>query len=134
MNSKRAKGLIIIWAALALCFVLASCSAQRPIHPGAANKFDSDSYDALLVADSIIQSTKADLANNTFPASVAAKMKDALNYLIEAYNATNTSYRVYHAAVAAGAATPVQQAAVQAGLNQIAGATTNLVNAKAVKP
>lgn len=127
MQKSKAKVLTLL-----LVLFLVGCAA-RPIHPGAANRFDSDAYDALLVADSIIQSTKADLTNNVFPANVAAPVKNALNNLIVAYNATDTSYRVYHAAVASGAATPQQQAAVQAGLNQVAGATTSLVNAKGAK-
>lgn len=119
-----------IVSVLLLAAVLTGCAA-RPIHPGAKNKFDSDAYDALLVTDSVIQSTKAALTNNSFPAAIAPKVKDALNYVITAYDATDTSYLVYHAAVIAGAATPAQQAAVSDGLNKLSSATTALVNAKA---
>ena len=117
---------------LAATLTLSGCAA-RQIHPGAVNKFDSDAYDALLVTDSIIKSTRTDIENGVFPASIAPKVKDAINYVITAYNAANTSYRVYHAAVSTGTATAQQQAAVSDGLNQMANATTALVNAKAGK-
>jgi hypothetical protein len=129
MKYRKSKAVLVVLLAL----TIAGCAAKRPIHPGAGNQFDSNAYDALLVTDSIITSTRTDLNNNVFPPSIAPKVKDAINYVITAYNAANTSYRIYHAAVANGTVTPAQQAAVSDGLNQISGATTALVNAKAGK-
>lgn len=128
LRNKRANFLAVFLAVT----LLAGCGA-RAIHPGAANKFDSSAYDALLVTDSVIQSTKTDLANNVFPANVAASVKTALNGLIDAYNVTNVSYRAYHSAALAGNATPAQQQSVQSGLDSMAAATTNLTNAKVPK-
>ena len=127
----RHKRSLVLFLAVAL--TLSGCAA-RQIHPGAVNKFDSDAYDALLVTDSIIKSTRTDLENGVFPASIAPKVKDAINYVITAYNAANTSYRVYHAAVSTGTATAQQQAAVSDGINKMASATSALTQAKAGKP
>jgi hypothetical protein len=118
---------------LSLLALLSNGCAARPVHPGAVNKFDSDAYDALLVTDSVIQTTRADLVNNVFPPSIAPNVKDSLNYLIRAYNVADIAYRTYHTAALSGSATPVQQADVTTALNQVSNATSTLVNAKAGK-
>ena len=119
-------------AVLALSVLLLAGCAARPIHPGAANKFDSDSYDALLVTDNVIQSTRTDLANNVFPSSIAPKVKESLNYLITSYNAADIAYKAYHVAMTSGnGASSAQIAAVTTSLNQVSAATSTLVNAKA---
>lgn len=119
-------------AVLLLTIALVGCAA-RAIHPGSVNKFDSEAYDVLLVTDNVIQSTKTDLANNVFSAGVAAKVKDSVNYLIQAYNTADIAYKAYHAAAVSGGATPAQQAAVTSSLNNVSSATSALVNAKAGK-
>lgn len=127
MNARRAVSTL----ALAVLF-LAGCAA-RPIHPGAANQFDSTTYDTLITAESVIDSTKTDLANNAFPANVAATVKTAVNGLITAYDALDTSYQAYHAAALAGTATAAQQADVTTKSNQVTAATQALTSAKAGK-
>lgn len=117
---------------LTIVLTLSGCAA-RPLHPGAVNQFDSQSYDILLVTDSVIQSVKTDLNNGVFSATVAPKVKDAVNYLITAYNIADTAYRTYHAAAIAGTVTPSQQSAVSASLVDVANATQSLINAKAGK-
>lgn len=104
--------------------------AARPIHPGAANPFDSTSYDTLIVTHSVIESTKADLAANKFSATLAPKVKDALNYLIQAYDVADTAYLSYHAAAIAGTATAADQAALQAKISNVSSATVALTAAK----
>lgn len=120
--------------AIAFLAVTLSGCAARPIHPGAANSFDSASYDALIVAHSVIETTKTDLANNAFTASIAPNVKSALNGLIQAYNVADTAYQAYHNAALAGNATPAQQSAVTDGLNQVNSATNLLTLSKKVTP
>jgi hypothetical protein len=113
--------------------ILAGCAA-RPIHPGAANKFDSDSYDAVLVAHSVIETTKTDLANGAFPVSIAPTVKMALNGLIAAYDIAQKALTDYHNAALAGAATTAQSTALTNALTDVNAKTATLTNAKAGKP
>lgn len=112
--------------------LLAGCAA-RPIHPGAANSFDSKSYDAVLVAHSVIETTKADLTNNAFPASIAGQVKTALNDLIKGYDIADTAFQTYHQAALAGKATTAQSAAVSSALTDLQTKSAALTAAKAVK-
>ena len=73
---------------------------------------------------------KADLAANKFPPAIAAKVKAALNVLIESYNVADTAYLAYHGAALAGTATPADQTALQDKLNTVSNATTALSSAK----
>lgn len=112
-------------------FLLAGCAAKNyTVHPGAANTFDSQTYDSLIVSHSVIETTKADLAANQFPAAIAGNVKKSLNDLITAYDACDSAYLVYHAAAAAGIATSAQTAAVQSGLTNMGTATNSLAAAK----
>jgi hypothetical protein len=120
-------------AVFALAMVLTGCAATHPIHPGAANTFDSSSYDAVLVAHSVIETTKTDLANNVFPASIAGQVKTALNDLITGYNAADSAYQAYHQAAVAGTATTTQSNAVTAALTTLNTKTAALTAAKAGK-
>jgi hypothetical protein len=120
------------WFTLIAALILAGCAA-RPVHPGAANKFDSDSYDAVLVAHSVIETTKTDLANNAFPASIAGTVKVALNGLITSYDAADKLYISYHNAALAGTATTVQSTDLTNALNDVNAKTTALTSAKAAK-
>jgi len=126
----------------ALLLFLCGCAAH-PIHPGTANAFDSGAYDTLSVTDSVIQSTKVDLAANKFPASIAGNVKAALNALINAYDIADNFYcgqpvgtpltcqpNSYHALAMAGTATPTQNSQLQNDLNQVSSASAALVTAK----
>ena len=126
--SKRQRAMCTV----ALVIWLAGCAAHV-IHPGAANKFDSDSYDAVLIAHSVIETTKTDLANNAFPASIAGNVKTALNDLIKGYNVADTAYQNYHNAALAGTATTAQSNAVTAALSDVNTKTATLTSAKAGK-
>jgi len=117
---------------MVVVLLLAGCAA-RVVHPGAANKFDSDAYDAVLVAHSVIETTKTDLANNAFPATIADKVKTALNDLIKGYNIADTSYQTYHAAALAGKATPAQSSAVSSALGDLQAKSAALTAAKVAK-
>lgn len=117
---------------LALAVAMTGCAA-RPLHPGAANSFDSGAYDSLIVAHSVIETTKTDLANNAFPAAIASNVKIALNGLIRAYDVADTAYVAYHSAALAGTATPAQSTAVSNGLSDVNTSTAALTAAKAGK-
>lgn len=108
-----------------LAVLLCGC-AVAVVHPGAANSFDSQSYDALLVAHSVIESSKADLASGKLPVTA----KPALNDLISAYDAADTVYLIYHAAAINGTATPDQMSAVTAALTAVNTKTSALSSAK----
>lgn len=117
---------------LVLCLTLAGCAA-RPIHPGAANRFDSTTYDTLVTSKSVIDTTKTDLANNAFPAAVAANVKTAVNGLVVAYNTLDTAYQAYHKAALSGSATQAQTDAVNSASASVVSATQALTNAKGAK-
>jgi hypothetical protein len=122
---------IVAWIAFGVVY-FTGCAA-RVVHPGAANAFDSSAYDAMLVAHSVIETTKTDLANNAFPASIAGNVKTALNDLIKGYDVADTTYQAYHNAALAGTATVTQSNAVTAALNDVNTKTAALTAAKAAK-
>lgn len=119
-------------ATFTLAVIFTACAA-RPIHPGAANAFDSGAYDSVLVTHTVIETTKTDLANNAFPANIAPAVKTALNALITSYDAADAAYIAYHNAALAGTATAAQSTAVSNALNDVTAKTTALTNAKASK-
>lgn len=89
---------------LLVCSTLsvAACNKAPVQHPGAVNAIDSNSYDSVLALKTIIDSTKADLAAGKFSDTLAPKVKALLNNtVIPAYNALDSAYLAYHAAVAA---------------------------------
>ncbi len=116
---------------VALLALTLGCSQNPKPIVGAANQFDSDTFLTLVTTDSVIQSTKTALTANQFPANVVTNVRAALNRLIDAYDAADTVYIVYHNAALAGQSTPAQQAAVNQAMGNVQGATTMLVAAKA---
>ena len=102
------KKLLLIPLLLA-SLLLAGCSQNPKPVVGAANQFDSDTYLTMVTVDNVIQSTKAALTANTFPAASVASVKQVLNYTIQAYNTADTAYKAYHAAALVGTATTTQQ-------------------------
>ncbi len=126
---KRTNPRIILAVFLVLVsFTFAGC-ASRPIHPGSPNQFDSTSYDSLVVADSVIKSTKADLDANKFPQAITPNVISALNLLVKVYNIADQGYKDYHQAALAGTATPADQNVLQQKLNDVSNAVTSVKNA-----
>jgi hypothetical protein len=115
---------------LVLALSMLGCAASQ-IHPGAVNGFDSHTYDALVVVQSVIDTTKADLAAGSFNATLTPKVKAALNDLITAYNLAEDLYVQYHNAAIAGKATTAQATTVSNAVQAVNNATTNLATAKA---
>src|ERR1700676_2926447 len=89
---------------IALSMTVGCAMNPKPV-TGSANQFDSDTYLALATADSVIQTTKADLTNGTFPVNIAGNVKTALNNLIKSYDVADKVYLAYHAAAIAGTVT-----------------------------
>ena len=121
-------------AVLAVMVLMVGCAAH-PVHPGSANKFDSDAYDSLLVAHQVIESTKTQLSTSAgFPASIAGNVRNALDYLIDSYNVAQGAYMVYHQAAMNGVATQLQADKVSLTLSDVSAKTQALTNAKNGKP
>jgi hypothetical protein len=95
--------------------VLAGCRAYIQ-HPGSVSAFDSQSYDALLVANDSINSAKKDLATGTLPATSG----EYLNILIKSYNVADALYKLYHDAAVEGKDTSTMTFQLQTDLNQLA--------------
>lgn len=87
-----------------LALSLAGCT-KTPIQrhpatatdPGSTTATDADAYDALVIADDLIQSTKKDLIANKYPAATAATITTVLRATIDFYNPADNAYRAYHA-------------------------------------
>lgn len=141
----RSKGNLAI---ALLVLLLAGCAAQVQ-HPGTANKFDSSAYDVLLVAHSVIESTKSDISSGAIPANILPGVKTALNGLIDAYDLLDVAYcnpqavmpttgaatlqcasGSYHSLAMAGTATPAQSAALQVQINSVNAQTAALASAR----
>lgn len=105
-----------------LTMALSGCP-KNPIHPGAANQFDSQAYDVVLLYHDAIETTKADLTAGTFPVSG----KPILNKFIDAYNVLDAAYKAYHKAAQAGTSTAAQIQAVQDAEAQAVAAFSDLL-------
>ena len=121
---------ILIEVGLVFVLLVTFGCGARPIHPGSANQFDSQSYDVVFTAHNVIESTKTSLANNEFPAGIVPNVKKALNDLIAAYNIADQAYLAYHNAAIAGTSTQAQMDAVNASQIGLNTATRSLVTAK----
>ena len=80
-------GLILIFPLLCSA---SACAAHHNVHPGALNPADSAAYDALLIAETVIDQAKA--ANPGLPDGV-------LKRLIESYNVARESWLTYRGAI-----------------------------------
>jgi len=125
---------LAVLALMTSLYLLAGCAA-RPLHPGAANSFDSNAYDSLLVTHQVIESTKTQLSTSAgFPASIAPNVRTALDYLIDSYNVAQGAYMVYHQAAMNGVATQAQADKVSTTLADVSAKTQALTAAKNGKP
>lgn len=88
----------------------------HPNHPGSVNTFDSTSYDALLVADSMIKTTRTDYLSGKVPAAIMPQVHAAFNDLVAAYGAADSVYITYHVAATQGVATVAMANAVTTDL------------------
>jgi non-homologous end joining protein Ku len=108
-----------------LSLVLSGC-AKYIVHPGAVNKLDSVTYDSLLTAKTIIDTSREEFAAGTLP----VRLKPAVNELIAAYDKATPIYKDWHDAMAAGKATSDQLAALNASIDALNKAITAFKGAK----
>jgi hypothetical protein len=85
---------------LIVALLLLGCAARYAVHPGALNKGDSAAYDALLVAESMIDQARLDFKAGHLPGSA----KPALDALIQSYNVARESWLTYRGAIATNVA------------------------------
>lgn len=103
------KRFVAVALALAACLTLAGCAGQakpKTLPPGALNAFDADSYVALMGAQAVLNSVKADIGN------LPPAAKPALNKAIASYNLANDAWQSYHAGASSN------QAALTASIAQ----------------
>jgi hypothetical protein len=105
-----------------LLFSASACAAHYKIHPGALSKTDSAAYDALLIAETIIDQARCvggpsaseeaakrctELTRTVGPTlndqagQLLAQSKQALDALIRSYNVARASWLTYHNALPA---------------------------------
>ncbi len=92
-------------------------SAAYRVHPGAVDGFDSQSYDALLVAQATLQQAKSETASGGLPAEAVAP----LNTAIQSYDVAEAAWQAYHATAANAAAKNTLQQALAAMTAAIGG-------------
>jgi hypothetical protein len=110
--------------AIALSVSMVGCSpATYQVHPGAGGYttgtptasqiFDSQEYDALVAANTIIQGVQADYMAGKFPASAMPTIKTAANAATTAYNIAQAQWMEFDASLKSGG-TPSQSALLSA--------------------
>ncbi len=83
---------------ICLSVALTGC-AHYVVHPGAANKFESVTYDTILTAKTLIDVSRDQFATGVLPARLKPLMNDGV---IPAYNTASTALKEYDAVVQAG--------------------------------
>jgi hypothetical protein len=110
MINRNRNHLAVIALFLTLAVVGAACNKKVQVHPGAVNAFDSQCYDYLYMAQTGIESVRADYVAGRLPKTV----KDPLNKTIDAYNVALPAYLAYHAS-----ATPQDEASLQNAIQEV---------------
>jgi hypothetical protein len=82
---------------LVLVWLMATGCAHK-LHPGSVSALDSDAYDALLAAESVIDDARAGLANHTLPGNIG----NTLSAMTEAYNTAREAWLTYRGTVGVG--------------------------------
>lgn len=111
-------------ATLALMLTICACKTVTvptpPLAPGAANKFDQDSYATLMGVQKSIDSLKASVAAN----SALSVLIPAIDQLVTDYNYAETAWQLEH-----NVSTAANQAAVAASLTKAQTDVTTLTKA-----
>ena len=99
-RGSRIPGLKVLGLLLAAALVLPAqgCAAHYTVHPGALNQTDSAAYDALLIAETVIDQAKA-----AQPGPPDATLKA----LIDSYNVARQSWLTYRGAITTNVPQPV---------------------------
>jgi len=119
----RFAGLVLI---LPLLLSTSACAAHYTIHPGALNQTDSAAYDALLIAETVIDQARTDYKSGQLPGST----KEALDTLIKSYNVARESWLTYRGAVATNVPAGVYFTQLTKSLSDLTTAIRNLEEAK----
>jgi hypothetical protein len=116
------------------------CGSTYHVHPGAAGYASgtptsvqvaaSQWYDDLSATDAVIQQTRAAFLAGKFPATIAPKVHDAFNYLVQSYNAAQAAWLAFNQAATAG--NTAGMASVQAAIAGMDSAVQQLNSAKTV--
>jgi hypothetical protein len=116
------------------------CGSAYRVHPGAAGYASgtptsvqvaaSQWYDDLSATDAVIQQTRAAFLAGKFPATIAPKVHDAFNYLVQSYNAAQAAWLAFNQAATAG--NTAAMASAQAAIAAMDSAVQQLTTAKAV--
>src|SRR5580704_18900166 len=96
----------------------AGCTAPYVVHPGALNMTDSSAYDALLIAETMIDQARTAYQAGQLPEAA----KEPLNALIQSYNVAQQSWLAYRGALATKSPPDVY-------FSQLTTNLTNLTNA-----
>ena len=87
----------------AICLLLfplalstSACAARYTMHPGALNETDSQTYDALLIAEAVINEARAEYQAKRLP----IQAKNAFDTLIRSFNIARQSWLTYRGALA----------------------------------
>lgn len=114
-----------LFTAFCLSLALFACAAM-PVHPGAVNKFDSDTYDVLKAAQVTIDNSRDQIARGVLPAS----FKPIVNAIETAYNPAIEAYKAWHTASLNGTSTPAQLTKLNADLAVVDAAVKTFRGAK----
>jgi hypothetical protein len=87
----------ILLLLIPIVFSTTACAVHYTVHPGALNTGDSAAYDALRIAESVIDQARVENQTRPLPTDV----KDALNVLVQSYNVARVSWLTYRGAIAA---------------------------------
>ena len=121
----RIPGLKVLIPVLLIPLLLISttaCAAHYTIHPGAVDKTDSAAYDALLIAQKLIDQGRTDDEAGKLPADTKA----AFNSLIQSYNVARESWLVYRGAITTNISADVYLTQLTRNVSDLIDAIRNL--------
>ncbi len=90
-------------------FLLLIPACQRSLRPGAIDQLDSQTYDTLLVFQSLLDNTKIQIQQGKLPDSTKPIVNDAG----KAYNGLRDAWLAYRAAPSATASQRISEAALE---------------------
>jgi hypothetical protein len=110
---------------LPLILLLTACAAMQ-LHPGSVNKADSSAYDVLLIAQAVIDQSRAEVTAGTLPEN----LKPGLMKLIDSYNVARMSWLTYRNAVKAGQS--ANASILNAAINTLSNALNTFQNSRSI--
>ncbi len=111
---------------LMIALLLTSCAAVQ-LHPGAVNKADSSAYDVLLIAQAVVDQSRAEVTAGTLPEN----LKPSLMKLIDSYNVARMSWLTYRNAVKVGQS--ANSATLNAAINTLSNALNTFQSSRSIQ-